>query len=78
MSKSRKIGDIVIKKSNAGFIEESLTLRIPKTNLDEVSNCWLGCCKKGCKEWPTLEVLDKDNNIIGYCYHVNECEMEDI
>lgn len=83
MSKRRKVGEIVIKKANAGFIGEPLVVRImpeiyePPYPKDYFETCsMLSCGDDACREWVNLEVLNADGTVRGYCYHVSECEME--
>lgn len=87
MIKKRNPGDIVFKKPGAGFIGERIKIRIPtKTTLEEnfstekdqswnEAPCML--CDEKCIEFANLEVLNDQNEPIGWVYHVSECEMED-
>lgn len=87
MIKKRNLGDIVFKKSGAGFIGERLKIRIPsEKTLQEnfptekdpswnQSSCMI--CSEKCIEFANLEVLNDQNEFIGWVYHVSECEMED-
>lgn len=91
MSKRRQIGDIVRKKTNAGFIGESLILKIldygdeewkkEHPNSSPYMECfgeYRGCKDEECREWITCEII-VDGKLTGNCcYHVSECEMEDL
>lgn len=73
MTKFRQVGDIVRKKPNAGFVGQSLIIRLTKG----FEHCIL-CTNPHCKEWTNCEILDENNQPTGkFCYHVSECEMED-
>ena len=85
MSKRRNIGDIVRKKPNAGFIGESLIIKLvdldterPRTNMLYKSYCVLDCGDKKCEEWDNCQIVVDGTPIDDYCYHVSECQMEDL
>lgn len=84
MSKRRTAGDVVIKSPNAGFVGEPLKVRIcpetydPPYPPDYFEPCFMDCGDDECREWVNLEVLDVNGNADGYCYHVSECQMEDV
>lgn len=79
MSKRRNIGDTVIKRENAGFTGKRLRVRIEQIPRPEYPDyCMLDCDDPECREYPDLAVLDDSGNVTGYCYHVSECEMEDV
>lgn len=81
MSKRRAVGDIVIKRENAGFVGERLKIRIvdidPDPRYTPDDPCLLDCGDSGCREWANCEVLDEHDSAVGYVYHVSECQMED-
>jgi len=78
MSKRHQSGDIVTKKVNAGFIGEECIIRIVVEPGEEkyLMPCFQ-CGDPLCIEWPNLEVLDENCQVVGKCYHVSDCEMED-
>lgn len=76
MSKRRNIGDIVKKKSNAGFCKEELTVKIVSDNPFSYGGCFL-CSDSDCKEWANCEVIENNKLTEQYVYHISECEMED-
>lgn len=85
MSKRRQEFEKVRKKANAGFVGEPLVIRLvdldekhPRSNPMYRSYCILNCGDPDCEEWANCEVLDSNNNEIGYVYHVSECQMEDL
>jgi hypothetical protein len=80
MSKRRNVGDIVIKRENAGFTGQRLRVRLePMPHPEYPDYCILDCGDEECKEYSDVAVLDESNNPTGeYCYHVSECEMEDV
>jgi len=73
-----KIGDVVRKKINAGFIGEALTCVIPDLpeNHEEPELCCL-CDDPDCVCWPTLYVVNAYGAEIGMACHVSDCEMEE-
>jgi hypothetical protein len=81
MSKRRSVGDVVRKKANAGYVGEELVVRIVdlENNIKHppYSWCMCDCGDNKCKEWTNVEAL-RDGKVIGYCYHVSECQMEDL
>ena len=70
MSKRRQAGDVVYKVPGAGFCGEGLVIEVG----GECERCLLGCGDKNCCEWSDCLVIEKG----GYCYHVSECQMEDV
>lgn len=80
MSRRRRVGEIVRKKANAGFVGEELVIRLvdftPSEQYSRGCPCFL-CDDPKCFEWANVEVLE-DGKVIGYCCHVLECEMEDL
>ena len=90
MSKRRNIGDIVRKKAHAGFVGEELTIKLLDLEEDwkikhpyqkPYEDCchydWM-CQDKDCREWTTCEIIVDGKPTGNCCYHVNECQMEDI
>jgi len=82
MSKRRNPGDVVRKVPGAGFVGESLVCRIPDYFGDIPEPCFASLHRgepdDECMEWPNLEVLDANGDVVGHCCHVAECEMEDL
>lgn len=80
MSKRRQLGDIVKKKANAGFVGEELIIRLVHFDLayPPTDYCMLDCGDPECREWPNTQVVVDGRDTEDYCYHVSECEMEDI
>jgi hypothetical protein len=74
MSKRRQAGDIVWKKTNAGFIGKRLPIILEN---DEGYPCLLACGDEDCREWANCEIVEDTKGTGKYCYHVSECEMED-
>ncbi len=70
-------GSIMRKKEGAGFVGESLQVKIPEVLKNEdLVPCW--CEDKNCKEYNDLEVIDILGNSLGYIYHVSQHELESI
>ena len=78
MSKRRYLGDVVVKKENAGFIGQRLIIELPKDIVNNTDWCMLDCGDKMCAEYANVYVLDESGKRIGECYHVSECQMEDL
>lgn len=78
MSQRRKVGDIVRKKPNAGFLGEPGGLwRIADDGCEPW--CVLECGDDECVEWFTLHEVDADGRPTGrVACHVSECEMLDV
>jgi hypothetical protein len=77
MSKRRQSGDIVRKKKNGGYWKEELLIKLLPNKHPE--SCLLGCEDKNCVEWTTCLILTTNYQMFPeYCYHVSECEMEDL
>lgn len=74
MSKRRQTWDIVIKKAGAGFIGEPLIIQLSES----FEHCLLNCGDSHCKEWTNCEMIIDNKPSNKYCYHVSECEMEDL
>jgi len=79
MSKRRQLGDIVKKRAGAGYVGESLVIKLVHFDLDYPATdpCFL-CDDSACKEWPNVLVMVDGKETEDYCYHVSECEMEDV
>ncbi len=77
-SKRRYPGAVVMKKENAGFVGQRLVIEIPRDMVGNAGCCMLDCGDKECTEYANVYVLDFFGNRIGECYHVSECQMEDL
>jgi len=79
MSKRRHVGDIVLKKANAGFVGQSLVVKLLDIDLEmgPTDYCFLKCGDPDCKEWTNAMVMDGERETGSYCCHISECEMED-
>jgi hypothetical protein len=75
MSKRRQAGEVVVKREFAGFIGERMVIRLEPE--DDRDSCCL-CDDPDCCEWANCAVLDDARGVRGYCYHVSECQMEDL
>ncbi len=71
-------GAKVMKKENAGFIGQRLMIEIPVEISDNVDFCMLDCGDPECMEYANVYVLDDSGKRIGECYHVSECQMEEL
>lgn len=70
-----ELGDKVKKKEHAGFVSEALVCLIPDIEDNHFPEPCFLCEDPGCREYPTLYVLDAEGNVLGSCYHVSECQM---
>lgn len=89
MSKRRQMGDILVKKENAGFVGEKLIVRIPSLETfnregfpyqdvkEDQDCCLMNCGDPDCIEYANLEVLDENFQFKGWCCHVSECQLEE-
>lgn len=78
--KKRNVGDIVRKKANAGFIGEPLVIKLVDIDPDYLpyDNYCFVCDDGDCREWTNCEIIMDGKPTGEYCYHVSECEMEDL
>lgn len=76
MSTRRKPGDVVWKRSGAGFSGTAGLGVIPVGS--EPEPCLMGCGDPDCQEWPDLWAIGAGGSATGenWC-HVSECEMLD-
>lgn len=78
MSKRRWAGDVVRKVANAGFVGQPLIIELPRDIPNNTDYCMLSCGDDRCTEYANVYVLDDSGKRIGECYHVSECQMEDL
>ncbi len=75
-----KIGQIVWKKSNAGFVGTSGRYLIPDIEENQPNQLFPDLYwyeNEDCLEWNTLFELDENNNETGnMAYHVSDCQLE--
>ena len=78
MSKRRKVGDIVRKTKNGGFVKVPLDILLIDIDGFPTMSCMLSCDDPECQEWTDAKVIIDGQISKDYVYHISECEMEDL
>jgi hypothetical protein len=82
MSKHRQVGVILKKKENGVYLIIPLVVKIvdidPDPRYKSYSRCMLNCGDERCMEWANCEIMENGLPTGKYCYHISDCEMEDV
>lgn len=73
-----EVGAKFKKAEGAGFVGESLVCLIPDIEDNQMTEPCFMCDDPECREYPTLFILGDNDEVLGSCYHVSECQMEPI